>query len=110
MMTFGGNIISGPSWRISQGVIGIVDNPNPKKWEWNKDFSPYLEENAESYGKRLLNMGLLFQNLRENYSMINTGLSTTSGNGNTVAIISVIITGIVVLALIAFAIYLWNKK
>ena len=113
MMTFGGNIISGPSWRISQGVIGIVDNPdksNPKKWEWNKDFSPYLEENAESYGKRLLNMGLLFQNLRENYSMINTGLSTTSDNGNTVAIISVIITGIVVLALIAFAIYLWNKK
>ena len=113
MMTFGGNIISGPSWRISQGVIGIVDNPdksNPKKWEWNKDFSPYLEENAESYGKRLLNMGLLFQNLRENYSMINTGLSTTSDNGNTVAIISVIIAGIVVLALIAFAIYLWNKK
>ena len=113
MMTFGGNIISGPSWRISQGVIGIVDNPdksNPKKWEWNKDFSPYLEENAESYGKRLLNMGLLFQNLRENYSMINTGLSTTSDNGNTVAIISVIITCIVVLALIAFAIYLWNKK
>ena len=113
MMTFGGNIISGPSWRISQGVIGIVDNPdksNPKKWEWNKDFSTYLEENAESYGKRLLNMGLLFQNLRENYSMINTGLSTTSGNGNTVAIISVIITSIVVLALIAFAIYLWNKK
>ena len=55
-------------------------------------------------------MGLLFQNLRENYSMINTGLSTTSDNGNTVAIISVIIAGIVVLALIAFAIYLWNKK
>lgn len=113
MMTFGGNIISGPSWRISQGVIGIVDNPdksNLKKWEWNEDFSTYLQENAEAYGKRLASMGLLFQKLRENYTMINTGLSTKSDNGNTVAVISLIITGILMLALIAFAIYLWNKK
>ena len=113
MMTFGGNIISGPSWRIAQGVIGIVDNPdksNPKKWEWNEDFSGYLQENAEDYGKRFASMGLLFQKLRENYTMINTGLSTKSDNGNTVTVISLIITGIVVLALIAFAIYLWNKK
>jgi multimeric flavodoxin WrbA len=110
MMTFGGNIISGPSWRISQGVIGIVDNPDPNTWEFNKDFSAYLQENAEAYGKRLASMGLLFQKLRENYTMINTGLSTKSDNDKTVAIISVIITSIVVLALIAFAIYLWNKK
>lgn len=110
MMTFGGNIISGPSWRISQGVIGIVDNPDPNTWEFNKDFSAYLQENAEAYGKRLASMGLLFQKLRENYTMINTGLSTKSDNDKTVAIISVIITSIVVLALIAFAIYLSNKK
>jgi multimeric flavodoxin WrbA len=111
MMTFGGNIISGPSWRISQGVIGIVDNPDRNTWEWNKDFFAYLEENAEAYGKRLVSMGLLFQKLRENYTMINTGLSTKSDNGRTtVAIISVIITCMVVIALIVFAIYLWNKK
>ena len=113
MMTFGGNIISGPSWRTAQGVIGIVDNPDKsdhKKWEWNEDFSGHLEENAEDYGKRLLTMGLLFQKLRENYTMINTGLSTKSDNSNTVAVTSLIITGIVVLVLIAFAIYLWNKK
>lgn len=114
MMTFGGNIISGPSWRISQGVIGIVDNPDPNDrniWKWNEDFSVHLQENAEAYGKRLASMGLLFQKLRENYTMINTGLSTKSDNGRTtVAIISVIITGMVVIALIAFAIYLWNKK
>lgn len=110
MMTFGGNIISGPSWRISQGVIGIVDNPDPNTWEFNKDFSAYLQENAEAYGKRLASMGLLFQKLRENYTMINTGLSTKSDNDKTFAIIIVIITGIVLLALIAFAIYLWNKK
>ena len=110
MMTFGGNIISGPSWRISQGVIGIVDNPDPNTWEFNKDFSAYLQENAEAYGKRLASMGLLFQKLRENYTMINTGLSTKSDNDTTFAIIIVIITGIVLLALIAFAIYLWNKK
>ena len=110
MMTFGGNIISGPSWRISQGVIGIVDNLDHNTWEFNKDFSAYLQENAEAYGKRLESMGLLFQKLREDYTMINTGLSTKSDNGNTIAVISVIITGIVVIALIAFAIYLWNKK
>lgn len=107
MMTFGGNIIGGPNWRISHGVIGLTDNPDksdPKKWEWNKDFSKYLEENAESYGKRLLNMGLLFQNLRENYS---TELYTKSDNGNTPA---VIISCVLVLVLIAFAIYLCNKK
>ena len=52
-------------------------------------------------------MGLFFQKLRENYSMINTGLSTKSNKGNTVSFITLIISGIVV---IAFAIYLWNKK
>ena len=110
MMIFGGNIISGPNWRISQGVIGIVDNPdksNFKKWEWNKDFSRYLQENAEDYGKRLASMGLLFQKLRENYSMINTGLSTKSNKGNTGSFITLIIFGC---GVIAFAIYLWNKK
>jgi multimeric flavodoxin WrbA len=114
MMTFGGNIISGPSWRISQGIIGLVDNPNksdPSHWEWNKNFSAYLQDNAEAYGKRLVSMGALFKNLLENYTMIDTGLSKKSNDSSSVGtIISVIITGIVLLVIIAFAIYLLKKK
>ena len=128
MMTFGGNIISGPNWRISQGVIGIADNPNksdPNQWEWNKNFSVYLQDNAESYGKRLISIGTIFQKLRDNYTMINTGLSTsksdnytmintglsTSKSDNSTMInISIIITLIVLILLFCLAIYLWTKK
>ena len=68
-------------------------------------------------------MGLLFKKFYENYSIINTGLSTksyenysiintelsTKSNGNPTAII-ILITCIVMLAFIAFAIYFLNKK
>ncbi len=56
MMTFGANIMSGGSWHMSQGMVGIVDSKT------NTFTSKYIDEDAEEYGERIGKIATFFTN------------------------------------------------